>query len=381
MKILPAPDFTSVPTVLVITRDTVSASALVEVLSSAGYQVTRAATGQQAVEAALCDTPIAAYVEYPLPDVDGAEAEAALCLSLRLLVGVVTRVCAPQQEPRDFLLQRDCTSTLAKPLRPEAVIAALRHGLATHSPPADQVSLVKRFFRVSAGVHSSLAVTVHDLKSPLLSIRGLARLLSAQPSCEGDPAARDATNAILSASERGLQVVDKILGSSASAVPCALTTDRHDCVELVREVIQLLGGWAAAKSVTVRLLDPETELFFRFDRNRLFTAVENLIGNAIKFSPPGALVEVEICRNEGEVVIAVRDEGPGLSEEDQELLFQDFQRGAAEATGGESCTGLGLALSRRIVWAHGGSMTHRNLSPRGAEFVIEIPVEGVCHEP
>ena len=98
------------------------------------------------------------------------------------------------------------------------------------------------------------------------------------------------------------------------------------------------------------------------------------MSNAVKYSPAGSIVRVESSDSGGVWRVAVLDEGPGVSEQDRSRLFQDFVRLSARPTGGESSTGLGLAIARRIVEAHGGAIGVSSNALCGSVFWFEIPL-------
>jgi signal transduction histidine kinase len=123
------------------------------------------------------------------------------------------------------------------------------------------------------------------------------------------------------------------------------------------------------RSVQVHL--PSDPLIARCDAGRLEQVVENLVGNAVKYSPADTEVEVDAWRDEERVVIAVRDRGAGMSEDQQRQLFAPFGRLGGSGVPG---TGLGLYVSRGIVVAHGGTITVASAPGRGSTFRVEIPV-------
>jgi signal transduction histidine kinase len=113
------------------------------------------------------------------------------------------------------------------------------------------------------------------------------------------------------------------------------------------------------------------------DPDRLREAVDNLISNAIKYSPVGGNIEMTMSVADDNILIRVADEGAGLSEEDVSRLFGRFQRLSARPTGGESSTGLGLSIVKRIVELHGGSVAAQSPGPgRGTTFTIRLPAVG-----
>jgi signal transduction histidine kinase len=99
----------------------------------------------------------------------------------------------------------------------------------------------------------------------------------------------------------------------------------------------------------------------------------NLIDNAVKYSPAGGAVEVATYADDGTVRVDVRDEGPGIAREDQQLIFEKF--GRVDVAGGRKPgTGLGLFIARSIAEAHGGALRVRSTPARGATFTLELPV-------
>ena len=112
-----------------------------------------------------------------------------------------------------------------------------------------------------------------------------------------------------------------------------------------------------------------------FDPDRIGQAIDNLVSNAIKYSPHGSIVHVTLAQKDNEAQISVQDEGPGLSEEDQSKLFGAFQKLSATPTDGEKSTGLGLSIVKKIVEAHNGSVEVWSQLGSGSTFSFTIPLE------
>ena len=112
------------------------------------------------------------------------------------------------------------------------------------------------------------------------------------------------------------------------------------------------------------------------DERRIRQVVFNLLSNAVKFTPSGGRVDVSAAKENGEVVIAVRDTGPGIDAADQARIFEEFQQ--ARDTNGErpEGTGLGLALSRSLVELHGGRIWVESEPGKGSTFTFTLPAGG-----
>jgi signal transduction histidine kinase len=109
------------------------------------------------------------------------------------------------------------------------------------------------------------------------------------------------------------------------------------------------------------------------DEVRLREALTNLITNAIKYSPNGKTIDVEVFSANGECAVAVRDEGPGLSAEEQKQLFQPFQRLTPRPTNGEPSSGLGLYIVRQLMTLHAGRVTAESERGLGSTFTLLLP--------
>jgi signal transduction histidine kinase len=120
-------------------------------------------------------------------------------------------------------------------------------------------------------------------------------------------------------------------------------------------------------------LAPDVDVL-RGDERRLRQVVFNLLSNAVKFTPAGGSVNVSTARVEHEVYVSVTDTGPGIALADQERIFDEFQQTDVGVQHGEG-TGLGLALSKRLVELHGGRIWVESALGRGSSFVVAMPSE------
>ena len=113
-----------------------------------------------------------------------------------------------------------------------------------------------------------------------------------------------------------------------------------------------------------------------FDHSRIGQVLDNLISNAIKYSPPGSSIHVSLGRKGTMAEIRVTDEGPGIEPKEQERLFGEFQKMSTKPTGGEKSTGLGLAIARRMVEAHNGTIGVESMPGSGSTFKFMLPLGG-----
>lgn len=220
-----------------------------------------------------------------------------------------------------------------------------------------------------------LGTIAHDLKNPLAVIIGRAEMLADLLAMEPPPAeqARAQLAHIRDSGKRLTAMVDTLINDAMNdALDIAIRRDPVDLAALVSEVVEGNRPIAERKGQEIVLTGPK-DLAITGDQDRLREAVDNLVSNATKYSPVGGTIAVEVARQDGEAVVRVRDNGPGLSPEDEARLFGRFQRLSAKPTGGESSTGLGLSIAKRIVELHGGRIAAGNNAGPGATFTLALP--------
>ncbi|WP_437649387.1 sensor histidine kinase [Sorangium sp. So ce362] len=164
-----------------------------------------------------------------------------------------------------------------------------------------------------------------------------------------------------------------------------LNLDRKstDIVQLVESNVALNMVLAGQKSMRLVVESDEKVPRVEVDVHKLEQVLNNLISNAIHYSPPGKAIRVRVegapaAAGPGgaatEVILSVRDEGPGIAPEDIGKLFRPFGRARTVSTGGERSTGLGLAIAQRIVEGHGGRIWVESVLSKGATFFVALPM-------
>jgi signal transduction histidine kinase len=212
-------------------------------------------------------------------------------------------------------------------------------------------------------------IVSHELRTPLASVLGFTALLLKR---EFDPPARRHYLGIIDAQARRLAALleDFLDVQRIEHQGLELSAENVDLASLLDEQAQLYAAQSPKHRLEVALADRPLQV--RGDPNRLAQVVGNLLSNAIKYSPEGGVVELAAMRHDGEVRVSVRDEGLGIPSDQQERIFTKFFRGDAAATG-ITGTGLGLAVSREIVEAHGGRIGFDSDPGTGSTFWVELP--------
>lgn len=232
-----------------------------------------------------------------------------------------------------------------------------------------------RLQRANGFKNEILGTVAHDLKNPLGVILGrtemLKELISTGASSSGVVAQVDH---IRDATKRLTTMVDHLISDAmADAFDITIRREPVDVAALVKEVAEANQPLAVNKQQAIHLTAP-ANIVTMCDTDRIREAIDNLISNAIKYSPIGGKITVAVSHEGHDTIIRVSDEGAGLSPEDLGRLFGRFQRLSAKPTAGESSTGLGLSIVKRIIDMHGGEVTAESEGPgKGSTFTITLP--------
>jgi two-component system sensor histidine kinase KdpD len=214
-----------------------------------------------------------------------------------------------------------------------------------------------------------LASLAHDLRTPLTAIRVAATNLQTSPSVE---TRRDQSSLILTEVGRLSRLFQNILDMAridAGSIGADLRW--MPASEIVEAAIEQVGQRLASHVLRV---DAETEHLVRVDPRLTATALAHVIENAVQYAPPGSAIEVAATVGPDELVLHVRDHGPGVAEADLPHIFERFYRGG-QGTSFASGTGMGLSIARGLLAAEHGHVSVENCPDGGARFVIVVPAE------
>jgi signal transduction histidine kinase len=215
-----------------------------------------------------------------------------------------------------------------------------------------------------------ISIVSHELRTPLASILGFTTLLRERDF--DDESRRRYLEIIDDASRRLNTLVNDFLDAQRiDEGRLELTFETLDVQRLLAEQVRLFAGQSDRHNID---LEADVQpLPVRGDRDRLAQVLGNLLSNAIKYSPDGGRVTVEARRRNDHVRIVVGDQGLGIPQDEQPRIFTKFFRGDASKSG-IGGSGLGLAVSREIVEAHGGRIGFTSTPGRGSTFWVELPV-------
>jgi signal transduction histidine kinase len=206
----------------------------------------------------------------------------------------------------------------------------------------------------------------HELRSPLARLQAAAGLALRQPERLGELAARI---------ELDIGRMDRLVGELLTLARLdegmvGALDEQVDLHELAADVARDAEFEAAGKGTRIDVARGVDACSARGRHELLYRAVENVVRNAVRHSPSGGRVDIALEQSGGRCRIVVGDRGPGVPEADLSAIFEPFFRGDAAAEGGY---GLGLAITRRVMLAHGGSVQARNRAQGGLQVTLELP--------
>lgn len=222
-----------------------------------------------------------------------------------------------------------------------------------------------------------LGITAHDLKSPLAAIRGMAEMIESQDCPLPPEELSEYAREIRLSSTRMLGLVSDLLDVNRIEEG-TLQTLREVCDvgEVLRARVRDYLRTAREKEISLQVPDSFPSLRIIGDRTLLPQVFDNLISNAIKYSPIGSNIYVNAWQESTFARVRVQDEGPGIPKAEQRRLFRKFSRLSTKPTGGESSTGLGLAIAKRIVDDLDGDIWCESEVGQGAAFHVRFPIVG-----
>ncbi len=233
---------------------------------------------------------------------------------------------------------------------------------------ADQNEQLREFDRLKDEFVASVS---HELRTPLTSIRGYLELM------RDDNVLNDEHEEMLGIvdrnAERLLGLVNDLLFAAqvAAGSPIKLAVEQFDLADIVADATAAAAPRAENGGVVLEVEAEPTPL--QADATRIAQVADNLISNAIKFTPPGGIVRVVLSSDADDAVLTVSDSGMGIADDEQADLFSRFHRTKAAKKGAIPGTGLGLSIVKSIVAAHGGTVTFESTVGAGTSFVVTLP--------
>ncbi|MHC5209359.1 MAG: ATP-binding protein [Planctomycetota bacterium] len=221
----------------------------------------------------------------------------------------------------------------------------------------------------------------HELKTPLTSMRGFLETVVSEPTMSEATRQRFLSRAQEN-TERLVAIVSDLLTlARVEAEDGRLEPQALDLRDVATECRDQASGLAATRGVSLRVDVPDRPVMVDADRTAVYTAVMNLLDNAVKYSPEAGSVRLAVSSDGDEARIDVEDRGPGIPAHETERIFERFYRIDKDRSRALGGTGLGLSIVRNVAHAHGGRVTVQSEVGRGSVFSLHLPLAGTGTAP
>lgn len=382
--------------ILVVDDADFNREVMTRILEREGYRVDSAGDGAEALEKMRRTAYDTILLDVMMPGVDGVQViEAMHGDPVLKRLPVIMLSALHEQDTVLKCIQLGAQDYLPKPINQQLLKARISACLERKRSHDLEREYTRRVESMGAQLQAMneqlrqanrmktrfLATAAHDLKNPLGGILLMVDRIGEEAQIGH---IREATlgqaSRIHDMVQKMIQIINSLLDAAVQELgEISPSLEMTNLGDLVHGVVHENEAYAESKDI--RLIYVETfaaECWGMLDQLRISQAMDNLVNNAIKYSPWGSTIRVElglrIVDGQDRVHIEVRDQGPGLSTEDMARAFGPFQRLSAQPTGGEYSTGLGLSIVKQMVELHGGWVWIESLPGQGATFLVEIPL-------
>ena len=360
------PSTASVATILVVDDNETNRLLIRELFDGPEFRVREAPDGVEGLAIAQTEHPDCILLDLNMPGLGGFQVLERLGADPRTREIPIIVVTATEDsvENMERALTGGAVDYITKPISPARVLIRVRGALER-----------RRLLRENHDLRASFtSMLVHDLRAPLTLIAAYTDLLEQTASAALNDKQRGYLRAIRTAYQRMIALTTEILDvSKLEAGRLSLELRHTDLGALTTEIATRLEPVAQQKRIRLVVGATTGGPPIVADPGRIEQVLMNLLTNALKFTPDGGEIAIEMVELGDAVEIAVRDSGPGISEEELPLLFEKFrQTSSARLVKGPS-TGLGLVICRHLVEAHGGRIWAESEPGRGSRFAFRLP--------
>ncbi len=219
-----------------------------------------------------------------------------------------------------------------------------------------------------------LYTVAHDLRSPISNIVNISKYLLADT--ELNKKQREFLNSIDHSTEISLSLINSLLQANNNTFQ-QISLKNTDLNRLVKEWLSMSQYIAQKKNISIRLESPDHPMVIPLDTEKMERVFTNLINNAVKFSPEGAVITVRLVSEMDWVILEVNDQGIGIPKEHHNKVFEMYTTAKRNGTAGEKSFGMGLSICKQIVEEHGGTISLESENGKGAAFIVSLPSHSI----
>jgi signal transduction histidine kinase len=362
------------PGILIVDDVPANLELLAEMLRGQGYEPRPVPGGRLALQAARAEPPDLILLDINMPEMNGFEVCAHLKADAALKdipVIFITAFAETEDKVKAFALGG--VDYITKPFQAAEVAARVRTHLEIHRQRRELERNYVRLSEFEKLKETLVHMIIHDLRNPLAVIRGSMGVVMQREAQSLTKDSQKFMNAALAVTAKLAEMISSILdvGKMESGamklrrVPC-------DVVAIARSVLASVEPLRGRRELTVEA--SAASVAVTADADILLRVLQNLVDNALKFTPPAGWIRLAITPQDGRVRVAVQDNGPGIPEEYQRTIFDKFGQVATFEHQVKYATGLGLTFCKMAVEAHGGRIGVESREGAGSTFWFELPL-------
>lgn len=366
--------------ILVIDDSALDRKLISKVLERNGFKVHGAGSGEEGISMIESVRPDLILLDIMMDGMDGLET----CQRLKELPECkdVAIIFVTGKTDSDTILQafsEGASDYITKPYRIKEALARIETHLKVKSLIEQHTAFIKALTQANTEKSKFLGIASHDLRNPLVSINGLAHFLASGKFGTLSSSQAEMVSSIFEASEAMLALVNDLFDVALIETgQLNVEIDEVDLHSVVKTSVNLYRVTAEKKDISIDFVERDVPEKVRCDKRQVRRVMDNLLSNAIKFSEPGTTITVILESDNNWVFFRVADEGPGIPEGEFDKLFESFSKTSVQPTGGESSTGLGLNICKKVMAAHDGDIFAENLPEKGAQFSVQLQKTEVC---
>jgi two-component system sensor histidine kinase/response regulator len=362
------------PLILIVDDNPANIQLLSNIVSIHQYDAAIATNGYKALEIAQSYSPDLILLDISMPGIDGYE----VCSRLKAdentsNIPVIFITCFTGQDEIIRGFQAGAVDYITKPFHTPELTARIKTHLQLkfyrEKIEEDKISLEK----LNKQLTEFLAIAIHDLKVPLGNISMIAKMIrdfKDMPREEIEELSGD----IITSSDRMLRIIVDLLNINAvEEGKIKVDLEETSIGDLMNEVFFSFKEKADEKNITLNWQPLENQINATTDRKAFLHIMDNLVSNAIKFTPLGKSVSLSVKDQGEEIAVAISDEGPGFTDDDKAKMYQRFQRLSAQPTADENSSGLGLSIVKLYVELIKAEIELESEAGNGATFKIILP--------
>ncbi len=369
-----------IPYVLVVDDILKNLQVIGTILEEAGFEISVADNGKDAIEMVKADKPDLILLDIMMPEMSGFEVIRHLKANPETEEIPVIFLTA-KTETEDIVqgFNLGGVDYITKPFKKEELLSRIR----THTELKLSKDLImeqnEKLIKLNKDKNEFIGITAHDLKNPLGAILGLSEVIVRGDFELSMDEIKDFSKDIYKSAQNMFSLVTDLLDINAIEEGKMKMdfTDFDMCSELNTAMKRFVMR-AEEKSIELIIDVPEEEIPVFADLNKINQILDNLISNAIKFSPieKKIWIRASIITERHYVKVEVQDQGPGITEEDRKKLFQKFAKLSARPTGSENSTGLGLSIVKKLIEDMFGKIWVESEPGEGSNFIFTLPLAG-----